>query len=81
MYVHFSSHNKRNSGMHAQFPPGSKHGKCGVSPRVATHPETTYVTFAQMQKTNHFFAPRKATEVSTSFKFQGLNRLIKNKDL
>lgn len=61
MYVHFYSHNQPNSGMRAQFPAGSIHKKCGVSPGVATHPETTYVAFAQMQKTNHFFCAEKST--------------------
>jgi len=65
MYVHFSSHNQPNSGMRAQFPPGSKHGKCGISPGVASHPETTYMAFAQTLKTYHFFAPRKAHGVNT----------------
>jgi hypothetical protein len=65
MYVHFSSHKQPNSGMCAKLPPGRKQGKSGVSPGVATHPETNYVAFAPMQKTNHFFAPRKATGVNT----------------
>jgi hypothetical protein len=64
MYVNVSLHNQPNRGMRAQLPRGSKHGKYGVSPGVATHPETTYVAFTQMQKTNHFYAQRKATGVS-----------------
>jgi hypothetical protein len=39
------------------------------------------VAFTQMQKTNHFYAQRKATGVSAWFKLQELNRLLKNKDL